>query len=95
MGRAELAANEFRITQTEEKLRIEGIKGEQRAIDAHLAVGKRVRQAIKEIGGTMPELLPAEPSIRKLAAKKARALKARQNQPSYHSRNKCPEERAI
>lgn len=75
VGRAELAANEFRITQTEEKLRIEGIKGEQRAIDAHLAVGKRVRQAIKEIGGTMPELLPAEPSIRKLAAKKARALK--------------------
>jgi DNA-damage-inducible protein D len=75
VGRAELAANEFRITQAEEKLRIDGIKGEQRAIDTHFAVGKRVRQAIKEIGGTMPELLPAEPSIKKLAAKKARALK--------------------
>ncbi len=75
VGRAELAANEFRITQTEEKLRIEGVKGEQRAIDTHFAVGKRVRQAIKDIGGTMPELLPAEPSIKKIAAKKARALK--------------------
>lgn len=75
VGRAELAANEFRITQTEEKLRIEGIKGEQRAIDTHFSVGKRVRQAIKDIGGTMPELLPAEPSIKKLAAKKARVLK--------------------
>ena len=75
VGRTELAANEFRITQTEEKLRIEGIKGEKRAIDTHFAVGKRVRQAIKEIGGTMPEHLPAEPSIKKLAAKKAKTLK--------------------
>jgi DNA-damage-inducible protein D len=76
VGRAELAANEFRITQTEEKLRIEEIKGEQRAIDTHFAVGRRVRQAIKEIGGTMPERLPAEPSIKKLAAKRAKALKS-------------------
>lgn len=75
VGRAELAANEFRITQTEEKLRIDKVKGEQRAIDTHLAVGKRVRQAIREIGGTMPEHLPAEPSIKKLATKKAKALK--------------------
>lgn len=75
VGRAELAANEFRITQTEEKLRIEGIKGEKRAIDTHFSVGKRVRQAIKEIGGTMPENLPAEPSIKRLAAKKVKSLK--------------------
>ncbi|HVC46727.1 MAG TPA: DNA damage-inducible protein D [Terracidiphilus sp.] len=75
IGRAELAANEFRITQTEEKLRIEGIKGEQRAIDTHLGVGKRVRQAIKDIGGTMPERLPAEPSIKKLSKKNSKPLK--------------------
>lgn len=75
IGRAELAANEFRITQTEEKLRIENIKGEQRAINTHFTVGKQVRQAIKEIGGTMPELLPAEPSIKKLATKKAKVLR--------------------
>ncbi len=72
MGRAELAANEFRITQTEEKLRKEKIKGEQTAIDTHFAVGAKVRQTIKEIGGTMPEKLPPEPSIKKLAAKKNR-----------------------
>lgn len=43
IGRVELAANEFRITQTEEKLRIEGIKGEQNAINTHELVGKRIR----------------------------------------------------
>ena len=76
IGRAELAANEFRITQTEEKIRIDGIKGEQKAIDTHHAVGRRVRKAIQDIGGTMPENLPAEPSIMKLAAKRAKSLKA-------------------
>ncbi len=81
-GRAELAANEFRITQTEEKLRIDGIKGEQKAIDVHFNVGKRVRKAIEEIGGTMPENLPAEPSVRKLGAKKTKALKGSQNEAS-------------
>jgi DNA-damage-inducible protein D len=76
IGRAELAANEFRITQTEEKLRIEGIRGEQKAIHTHHAVGKKVRKAIEDIGGTMPERLPAAPSIKKLAAKRAKAIKA-------------------
>lgn len=71
IGRAELAANEFRITQAEEQLRINAIQGEQKAIDTHHAVGKKVRQAIKDIGGTMPENLPAAPSIKRLAAKKA------------------------
>jgi DNA-damage-inducible protein D len=74
IGRAELAANEFRITQTEEKLRLENVKGEQKAIDTHHTVGKKVRQAIKEIGGTMPELLPSAPSIKKLASKKSKTL---------------------
>ena len=75
IGRVELAANEFRATQTEEKLRLDNIKGEQKAIDTHKAVGKRVRKAIIEIGGTLPEDLPAEPSIKRLAAAQARALK--------------------
>ncbi len=72
IGRAELAANEFRITQTEQKLRNEAITGEQTAIDTHHRVGVQVRTAIKEIGGTMPEKLPPEPSIRKLAAAKVK-----------------------
>lgn len=54
MGRAELAANEFRITQTEEVLRNKGIRGERNAIDAHQEVGKKVRRTIQEIGGTLP-----------------------------------------
>jgi DNA-damage-inducible protein D len=71
MGRAELAANEFRITQTEQTLTNKGIKGEQRAIDTHMHIGKKVRATMKELGNTLPENLPAEPSIKKLAASKA------------------------
>lgn len=66
MGRAELSANDFRITQTEEKLRQEQISGEQAAIETHRAVGERVRKAIEDIGGRLPEDLPAEPSIKPL-----------------------------
>ncbi len=75
IGRAELAANEFRITQTEEQLRIKKIQGEQTAIETHHAIGVKVRSTIKDIGGTMPEKLPSEPSIKKLAEAKAREKK--------------------
>ena len=75
IDRTELAANEFRATQAEQKLRAENIKGEQKAIETHYEVGKRVRQAIEEIGGTMPEKLPTAPSIKKLAAAKAKEAK--------------------
>lgn len=69
MGSTELAANLFRATQTEEKLRREKIKGKQKANQTHLEVGKKVRQTIKEIGGTMPENLPVADSIKKLESK--------------------------
>ena len=55
MGSTELAANLFRATQTEEKLRRENIKGKMKANQTHYNVGKKVRQTIKELGGTMPE----------------------------------------
>lgn len=58
MGSAELAANLFRATQAEEKLRRERVRGKRRANQAHLEVGKKVRQTIRELGGTMPEQLP-------------------------------------
>lgn len=74
IGRAELAANEFRITQTEEKLRIKMIKGEQKAIDTHYAVGKEVRNTIEKIGGTKPERLPAAPSIKRIKSEKRKSL---------------------
>ena len=62
MGTTELAANQFRMTQTREKLAKEGVQGQERAIDTHRQVGKEVRDAIRRIGGTMPESLPpAEP----------------------------------
>jgi DNA-damage-inducible protein D len=70
IGHTELAANEFRITQTQEKLRREGVQGETNAINTHFRVGRSVRKAIEEINGTMPENLPAAPSIRKLRGKK-------------------------
>ena len=58
MGSEELAANLFRITQTESKLKKENIQGENNANIAHYEVGKKVRKAIADIGGTMPEDLP-------------------------------------
>ena len=58
MGSTELAANLFRATQTDEKLRRENIKGKENANRTHYEVGAKVRQTIKELGGTMPEDLP-------------------------------------
>ncbi len=58
MGSTELAANLFRATQTEEKLRRENIKGKTKANQTHFEVGKKVRETIAELGGTMPEKLP-------------------------------------
>lgn len=69
MGSTELAANLFRATQTEEKLKRENIKGKQKANQIHYDVGKKVRKTIYELGGTMPEDLPTEESIKKLERK--------------------------
>jgi DNA-damage-inducible protein D len=67
MGTTELAANLFRATQTDEKLRRESIQGKQAANQTHFAVGQKVRQTIKELGGTMPEDLPTpQKSIKQL-----------------------------
>lgn len=65
-GRAELAANEFRITQAEQKIVRDNVRGEENAVRTHRSVGEQVRAAIAKLGGTMPESLPAEPSIKKL-----------------------------
>ncbi len=74
MGSTELAANLFRATQTEEKLRRENIKGKSKANQTHYEVGQKVRQTIEELGGTMPEDLPAEESIKKLEGVKKRTI---------------------
>lgn len=67
MGSTELAANLFRATQTEEKLRRDGVRGKQQANQTHFEVGKKVRDTIRDLGGTMPEDLPTpESSIKQL-----------------------------
>ena len=66
MGSTELAANLFRATQTEEKIRRDNIKGRGKANKTHYEVGKKVRDTIKDLGGTMPEDLPVAESIKKI-----------------------------
>lgn len=75
MGSEELAANLFRATQTESKLRREGITGKARANRTHYDVGRKVRDTIKELGGTMPEELPTpEKSIQQLEREQRKKL---------------------
>ena len=59
MGSTALAANLFRATQTDEKLRNDHIVGKEAANQTHYEVGEKVRQTIQDLGGTMPEDLPA------------------------------------
>jgi len=71
MGSTELAANLFRATQAEEKLKRDNINGKQRANQAHYEVGQKVRQTIQELGGTMPENLPKpEQSVKQIESAK-------------------------
>ena len=75
MGSTELAANLFRATQTEEKLKRDGIQGKTHANKAHHEVGAKVRQTIKELGGTMPEKMPVpDKSIQQIEREKAKQL---------------------
>ncbi len=64
MNAAELAANQFRITQTRDKLARDGVLNQAQAIQTHEQVGKEVRDAIKRIGGTPPENIPAAEHIK-------------------------------
>lgn len=76
MGWEELGANIFRATQTEAKLRREGIRGKSEANRTHYDVGRKVRQTIQELGGTMPEDLPTPAqSIQQVREREQRRLK--------------------
>ncbi len=75
MGSTELAANLFRATQTEDKIRREKIQGKEEANNTHYQVGKKVRQTIEELGGAMPEDLPTPTqSIKQLRSHKQKQL---------------------
>jgi DNA-damage-inducible protein D len=76
MGSTELAANLFRATQTEDKLKRDQVQGKRQANQTHLEVGKKVRQTIKELGGTMPEALPTpDSSIKQIESAKKKLEK--------------------
>ncbi|HIV04095.1 MAG TPA: DNA damage-inducible protein D [Candidatus Spyradosoma merdigallinarum] len=79
MGSTELAANLFRATQAEEKIRRENIDGKARANAAHYEVGKKVRETIKELGGTLPEDLPCPPKGIPQIERERRTLGAKEN----------------
>lgn len=75
MGSTELAANLFRATQTDEKLRRDHVHDKETANKTHYTVGKKVRETIKELGGTMPENLPTPgKSIRQLEREQQKQL---------------------
>ncbi len=80
MDSEELAANLFRITQTEAKMRREGTDTPAKANAAHYQVGKAVRQTIAELGGTMPEDLPTpDRSIKELESETRRQIKPKKD----------------
>ena len=66
MDTTELAANQFRMTQTRDKLARQAIHDQEHAIDTHKQVGREVREAIKRIGGTLPENLPPAEHIKQV-----------------------------
>ena len=76
MGTTELAANLFRSTQAEDKLRRDQVRGKEAANEVHYQAGVVVRRAIAELGGTMPEELPTADSIKKLERAEKKRLGA-------------------
>ena len=79
MGSVELAANLFRITQTESKLKMENIKTEKEANQAHYIVGKNIREVIKKNGGIMPEELPTPKKSLKELEKDRKLIESNMN----------------
>ena len=76
MGSTELIANLFRISQTEERLKKDNVNTEKEACDTHNKIGKIVRKAIKEAGGTMPEDLPTpKKSLKQLEKENSKSLR--------------------
>ena len=75
MGSTELAANLFRVTQTEEKLHRENVRNKAHASRIHNEVARKVHQTIHELGGTMPENLYAAESIKKVESREKKRLR--------------------
>ena len=82
MSSLELAANLFRTTQAEDKLRRENVRNKAQANQIHEAVGRTVRRTIRELGGTMPENLPVAENIKKVESREKKRIKAEQKKLS-------------
>jgi DNA-damage-inducible protein D len=78
MGSTELAANLFRATQTEEKLRRENVRNKAHASLIHNEVGRKIRQTIHELGGTRPKTLPVAESIKKVESREKKRFRGEQ-----------------
>ena len=79
MGSDELIANLFRISQTEQKLKKDNIQTEKESNKTHYEVGTKIRNTIKELGGTMPEDLPTpKKSLKQLEKENKKTLKIKQ-----------------
>ena len=78
MSSTELAANLFRTTQAEDKLRRENVRNKDHANRIHNEVGRKVRKTIRELGGTMPENLPVAENIKKVESREKKRLKTEQ-----------------
>jgi DNA-damage-inducible protein D len=75
MNSEELAANLFRATQTDAKIKRDNIKGQSSASLAHYEVGQKVRNTINSLGGTMPEELPTPDAVGKAQTRIKKAEK--------------------
>ncbi len=94
MGSTELAANLFRITQTEERLRSKGIRGSEAACDAHYEVGAKVRQTMSELSGIMPENLPVAEDVKKIATLERKQQRLRHATPQERAAQLPPQPKA-
>lgn len=84
-GATELAANLFRITQTDEKLKKDETRNQYQAANTHFMVGGKVRQTIKEIGGVLPEDIPAEQQHIADVKRKLKRIGQEENPPKLDS----------
>ncbi len=91
MGSTELAANLFRITQTEERLRSKSIRGSEAACTAHYEVGLKVRETMKELSGRMPEDLPVAEDVKKIAALERKQQRLRHATPQERAAQLPPQ----
>ncbi len=92
MGSDELAANIFRASQTKQKLEREQIQGKEKANQTHFEVGKKIRQTIEELGGTLPEDLPTpKESIQQLERKEQKQLQERSQLSLFEGQEKTNE----